>query len=206
MKKRIVIIFILLLQITYFAKGQFNATNNLFEEGTLIYFSPDLTFYGKQNVYGFGIGIEPSINEKLSLNYKFAFNITNSKIFSLHGTPGTVVSPYFIGQAVTDSSNGYWFLAVITLLIPEGINIKFQPAGYNNISYAIYINPFGVDYAKRLPELPHTIYPSGEVGFKSRFIINKNIFLGAYGGARSIYRFGKVGFTFGINVGIALDS
>ncbi len=179
---------------------------NIFDDGSCISLFTDITFYGGKPVNGYGISFEPKINEYLSLNYKFALNYRGSDEFSVHGNPGTVVAPYWLSTINPDDTNktGQIVLAVISLLIPEGVNFKYKPDGFSKIIFAGYFNPLGIDYARRRPEMDRTIYMSGELGGKAYFIVQKNIFVCAFGGFRSIYSFGKVGFSVGIHAGMVL--
>ena len=181
---------------------------NIFEDAWPIAFSTDLTFYnGRDNVSSFGLIFEPSVTEWLSLNYKFSLNFHKGNLFTIHGTPGTVVSPYFISEAIvadTATRGGYVLLSILSLLIPEGVNFKFIPQKYDNFAFSIYVNPLGIEYASREEGLPSTIYVSGETGIKTQFLFKGNIYLSAYGGVRAIYSFGKYGFTGGASIGILL--
>ncbi|MBI5218258.1 MAG: hypothetical protein HY958_04940 [Bacteroidia bacterium] len=182
-------------------------TENMFERGFLTSFSPDITFYPGQIINGFGINMEPSINEYLSLNYRFALNYDKGENFSIHGNPGTVVSPFMFSLALSADSNraGWVFLGFLTLLLPEGVNFKYIPSSYSKMAFSAYLNPFGVDYARRLEGLPKTLYMSGEAGIKACFSIGGDFYFGAYGGIRTIYRFQKLGFTAGINIGLKIQ-
>ncbi len=184
-------------------KSEKTATSSIFQTGWTAALSPDLTFYGNQQIWGLGISFEPSVTDFLSLNYKFSLNYKKNNLYSIHGNPGTVVSPYmFMFALEADSNRGGWVvLSLLTLLLPEGVNFKVHPHNFSQFSFSIYINPFGIDYARRLETLPKTIYMSGETGIKTYFQIKDNFFAGAYGGIRSIYRFGKLGFTAGFQIG-----
>ena len=181
---------------------------NIFKEGWCAGPFTDITFYGGKPVIGYGISIEPSINEYISLNYKFAVNFRGSENFSVHGNPGTVASPYMLSQInLADSNNGGWIvLGILALLIPEGVNFKYVPSGYSQIAFAAYLNPIGVDYAKQKPTDKRSLYMSGELGAKAYFIVKKNIFLNAFGGLRTIYGFKIFGFTVGIQAGLVIGA
>src|SRR3989339_790305 len=180
-----------------------STSSSIFQTGWTAALTPDLTFYGNQQVWSMGISFEPSVTDFLSLNYKFSLSYKDNKLYSVHGTPGTVVSPYMLMFALeADSNRGGWvFLSILTLLLPEGVNFKIHPRNFSQFAFSIYVNPFGVDYARRLETLPKTIYMSGETGIKAYFQVKDNFFAGAYGGIRGIYRFGKLGFTAGFQIG-----
>lgn len=186
----------------YFKTG----VDNIFNEGSCVSLFTDITFYGGKPVNGYGISFEPCINDFLSLNYKFALNYRGSEEFSVHGNPGTVVAPFWLSEITPDDTNktGKIVLAVISLLIPEGVNFKYQPAGFSKIIVAGYLNPIGVDYARRRPDMDRTIYMSGELGAKVYFAVRYNIYVSTFGGVRSVYSFGKAGFTVGVNAGMIL--
>lgn len=178
-------------------------TENIFKEGWCAGIFTDITFYGGKPVNGYGISIEPSINEYISLNYKFALNYKGDENFSIHGNPGSVASPYMISRiSVADSNNGGWVvLGILALLIPEGVNFKYVPDGYSQIAFAAYLNPIGVDYAKKKPTDERSLYMSGELGAKAYFVVKKGIYLNAFGGIRTIYGFQNFGLSVGIQAG-----
>lgn len=178
-------------------------TENIFKEGWCAGVFTDITFYGGKPVNGYGISIEPTINEYISLNYKFALNYRGSENFSVHGNPGSVVSPYLFSMInSSDSNNGGWVvLGILALLIPEGVNLKFIPDGYSQIAFAGYINPIGIDYARKNPGTDKSLYMSGEIGAKAYFVVKNGLYLNAFGGIRSIYLFKYLGLSVGIQAG-----
>lgn len=176
---------------------------NIFKEGSCAGIFTDITFYGGKPVNGYGISIEPSINEYISLNYKFALNYRGKENFSVHGNPGSVASPYMISRInVADSNNGGWVvLGILSLLIPEGVNFKYIPDGYSQIAFAGYLNPIGVDYTRQKPGEDKSLYMSGEIGAKAYFVVKNGLYLNAFGGLRTIYGFKNFGLSVGIQAG-----
>ena len=183
-------------------------TENIFSEVWCTSIFTDITFYGGKPVNGYGISIEPSITDYLSLNYKFALNYRGKDNFSVHGNPGSVVSPFMFSMInLADSNNGGWIvLGIVSLLIPEGVNFKYIPDGYSQLAFAAYINPIGVDYAKKRPELKRYLFMSGEIGAKAYFVVKKSFFLNAFGGIRTIYGFKNVGLSVGFQAGWVFGS
>lgn len=204
----VIVIITIAININLFAGNKKSIQNNrdIPEKPWLLGAGTDISFYKSEIANGFAINFEPSVTTWLSLNYRFSVNTINNKFFSLHGNPGLVVSPYFFSLALSNDSNrtGFVFLGFISLLLPEGVNLRYVPESNPKISFSVFINPLGVDYARQNTSSDLKLYMSGELGLKANFAITDMIFFSGFAGLRSVYLLNKTGFSAGITAGLII--
>ncbi|MFC2130052.1 hypothetical protein ACFLSQ_01335 [Bacteroidota bacterium] len=163
-------------------------------------------FFSQETVDMYGVNLEIFISKNVSVNYSLTMGNSHHGLH-LHTTAGVVGGIYLFGLGAEDEeeyyedeegSSGFLYgSSIVSMLLPEGINVHFPLSRY--ISVCASIHPFGYNYFKEGNSL------SSSLGVKLIYNLSDNLVLIPHAGLSLLYNHRDVTtYNMGLSFGFKL--